>query len=146
MTLLGAVIGYLTGLSRAPAVSSVLPSALSLLGGLVLYIFTRKPQSRQQRPIAAISTIGLALGLLTGTLLGAQIRADSTLAQDVSLQQEAAREAVCEKRLAFEISFRKDRIDYRLPDVNPTLAVPGCTPPFPKDSPASVGTATQADN
>jgi hypothetical protein len=128
MSVLGAIIGYLTGISRAPAVGSVLPAALTLIGGLLIYMFGKESQGGRQQ-VAAVSTFALVIGLLTGTLLGADIRADGSLVAATALQEEYAREAVCTQRLAYEIQMRADRADAKFADLNPTLAIPGCLPP-----------------
>jgi hypothetical protein len=128
MSVLGAIIGYLTGISRAPAVGNVLPAALTLVGGLLLYMFGKESQGGRQQ-VAAVSTFALVIGLLTGTLLGAEIRADDSLVTALALQQESAREAVCTQRLAYEIQMRDDRARAKFAELNPTLAIPGCLPP-----------------
>ncbi|MGC2074992.1 MAG: hypothetical protein WA728_02960 [Xanthobacteraceae bacterium] len=39
ISLIGFLIGFMTGLSREPAVGNVLPAVLTLIGGLIIYVF-----------------------------------------------------------------------------------------------------------
>ena len=71
MGLLGAVTGMLTGLSRESAVGAVLPSILSLLGGLVLYALGL--QKGDARLISGC-LIALTLNLLIGAFWGSHLR------------------------------------------------------------------------
>jgi hypothetical protein len=142
MSLLGIVAGFLTGLSRAPAVASVLPGVLTLIGGLVAFIFTQNNQTDRHLS-TAVGTLALVIALLAGTLWGSMIRADPERLKEVALRQELIRESVCDYRLAYEIEASANRKDAGFADVNPTLQVPGCTPPFsdhsaaPEEQPAA---------
>jgi hypothetical protein len=129
LALLGVVTGYLTGLSRSSAVGAVIPAVLTLIGGLVLYLVTGDAP-RARRMLTAASVVALMTNLLVGTLWGSLSRADPTT-QGANLENdETLREAICYKRLAFEIEVRETRAREGLPDVNSSLLVPGCTPPF----------------
>src|SRR5690242_10409183 len=55
MSMLGLVTGFLTGLSRAPAVGAVLPAMLTLIGGLVLLFVGRETDATRRR-LVALST------------------------------------------------------------------------------------------
>jgi hypothetical protein len=57
-------------------------------------------------------------------------REDPVSLNTVANNQELLREAICYKRLAFEIDARKARLQQGLSDVNVNTLVPGCTPPF----------------
>jgi len=129
MALLGGVVGYLTGQSREPAIGAVLPAVLSLIGGLVLYILTNRASAANHR-IAACSTLVLVLNILVGAVWGATAREAHDLPAREAVNRETIRQAICLKRLAFEIELSEQRKAGHQPDANPMLLVPGCTPPF----------------
>lgn len=70
-TLLGMVAGYMTGLSRQPAVTAVIPAALSIIAGLSVYIVGAK---RADQVLIALCVIGLCTNLLLGIVWGARAR------------------------------------------------------------------------
>ena len=129
LAFIGIITGYMTGLSQAPVVGAVLPSVLTVIGGLVLFIVTRESSS-DFRTLTAASVIALMLNLLLGSLWGSLSREDPNGLSTLANNQELLREAICYKRLAFEIEVRDARIKQGLPDVNPNMLVSGCTPPF----------------
>lgn len=73
-TLLGMVAGYMSGLSRQPAVTAVVPAALSLIAGLSIYIVGAK---RADQVLIALCVIGLCTNLLLGIVWGARARVAS---------------------------------------------------------------------
>ena len=129
LAFIGIITGYMTGLSQAPVVGAVLPSVLTVIGGLVLFIVTRESSS-DFRTLTAASVIALMLNLILGSLWGSLSREDPNGLSTLANNQELLREAICYKRLAFEIEVRDARIKQGLPDVNANMLVPGCTPPF----------------
>jgi hypothetical protein len=119
----------MTGLSRTPVVGAVLPSVLTIIGGLVLFIVTGEAAT-EFRALTAIGAIALMLNLLMGSLWGSLSREDPNGLSTLANNQELLRQAICYKRLAFEIEVREARLKQGLPDVNVNTLVPGCTPPF----------------
>ena len=69
--MLGMVTGYLAGYSREPTLGTVLPSVLSLMGGLVVYLVGKESTSRV---IVSVSMFVFALSLLIGCGWGAIMR------------------------------------------------------------------------
>jgi hypothetical protein len=132
MALLGGVIGYLTGQSREPAIGAILPAVLSLIGGLVLFIVTGRHDNAHRRT-ASVGALALVLNILVGTIWGAMARENTELAAVAAHNTETLRQATCLRRLEFEIRVREQRISGGLPDANPMVLVPGCTPPFGKE-------------
>jgi hypothetical protein len=129
LSFIGIITGYLTGLSRTPVVGAVLPAVLTVIGGLVLFIVTREAPP-EFRTLTATCTIALMLNLLLGSLWGSLSRDDPNNLSILANNQELIRQAICYKRLAFEVEVREERLKQGLADVNATLLVPGCTPPF----------------
>ena len=91
LALLGVVTGMMTGMSRDPAVGTVLPAVLSLVAGLSLYLLGVQPANT--RHIAAC-VIALALCLLIGSFWGSELR-------QIAVDEE---EAAVEARDAFRSS------------------------------------------
>jgi ABC-type uncharacterized transport system permease subunit len=133
MSLLGMVTGFLTGISRAPAIGAVLPAVLSLIAGLLLFMIGRESDPAKQRLVASCVT-ALIVNLLIGTLWGSVSRESMRSLTVTTENQETLREVICDERLAYEIATRNKRVDGNLPDANPGLLVPGCTPPFERDT------------
>lgn len=70
-TVLGIIAGYITGLSRDPAVAAVLPAVLTLVGALILGFSTN---GRQKIIAASAVVIYLSLSLVGGIDYGARKR------------------------------------------------------------------------
>lgn len=81
--LLGAVTGILTGLSRDPAVGSVLPAILSLVGALTLYILGLK---KGDALLVSVCVISLTLNLLISIFWGADLRQVATYHEQILSQ------------------------------------------------------------
>ena len=73
MALIGAVTGFLVGLSQTPVVAAIVPAVLSLLSGLVLIVVAREGESGA-RLLTAAAAAALVLNLLLGSLWGARVR------------------------------------------------------------------------
>jgi hypothetical protein len=129
LSFVGIVAGYMTGLSRTPAIGAILPAILSVIGGMVLFIVTRQAAAGL-RALTAAGTIALMVNLLIGSLWGSLSREDPNSLALSAANQELIRQSICLKRLAFEMEVRQTRIKEGLPDVNEKTFVPGCTPPF----------------
>lgn len=71
IALIGYVSGYLTGLSRSPAVGNLLPAVLALIGGVSVYVFGSENKFRFV--VGYCSTI-LIVGLFYGTASGSTER------------------------------------------------------------------------
>jgi hypothetical protein len=63
-SMLGLVTGYLTGFSRESVVGAVLPSVLSLFGGLAVFLIGKNKESRI---ITSLAVLSFAISLVLGT-------------------------------------------------------------------------------
>jgi hypothetical protein len=70
-SILGIVTGYMTGMSREPAIGAVLPAVLSLVGGLTVYVISKEAATRK---IIIPSLIALSGSIIIGALWGATER------------------------------------------------------------------------
>lgn len=70
-SMLGLVTGYLTGFSRESAVGAVLPSVLSLFGGLAVFLIGKNKESRI---ITSLAVLSFAISLVLGTSWGSIMR------------------------------------------------------------------------
>jgi peptidoglycan/LPS O-acetylase OafA/YrhL len=70
-SMLGMVIGYLSGVSRTPTLNNVLPAVLSLIGGLIVYLVGKDSSNRI---IICIALFALAFTLVIGSEWGATTR------------------------------------------------------------------------
>jgi hypothetical protein len=110
-SLLGIVTGLLAGLSRTAAMGAVLPSVLSLVGALGIYLVGAE---KADQGLVATCVIALSLDLLIGTAWGAVLRDDF---------ERDAKSALTRKREALiEAEVRDFRRDLGLPDGPPTTA------------------------
>jgi hypothetical protein len=124
-----AVTGFLVGLSQTPVVAAIVPAVLSLLSGLVLIVVAREGESGA-RLLTAAAAAALVLNLLLGSLWGARVREAPDAVGSPTRNAEALREWVCDQRFDYELELRKKRQGQHVPDPNPNLLVPGCSPPF----------------
>lgn len=81
---IGIISGLLTGQSRAPAVSALIPAVLTFVGAVVAFQIAK---TRVATMVAALATIWFSAFLLVGTLLGATER-DIYEERKSSLQQQ----------------------------------------------------------
>jgi hypothetical protein len=72
-SIIGMTSGYLTGLSRVGAISALVPAALTLVGGVAVYLFGKggKPAL-----LAAFAVVDFSVLMLVGALIGARERED----------------------------------------------------------------------
>ena len=70
---LGVTTGFVTGNSREPTVDAMLPAFLTLVSGLLTYVFT-KEGLREWRPIIPSCVSVVVVGGLVGLALGASTR------------------------------------------------------------------------
>lgn len=100
--LLGLVVGVITGLSRQPAVHSVLPAVLTFVGGFVAYIVGSK--DAQNREVIVTAMAAISINLLLGVLWGSEMRVIS----------DSKKESLEYKRYLESINYQieLDRIDY----------------------------------
>ena len=68
VVVLGYISGYLTGISRAPAVGNLVPAILSLVGGVGIYVFGTETRFKG---IVGYCVMMFAVALLYGTGIGA---------------------------------------------------------------------------
>jgi hypothetical protein len=79
------VAGYLTGISRAPAVGNLVPSLLVLIGGLNIYLFGT---SRENIALVGYSVFIFTLVLFFGFEVGVIDREIGRVARLVSLSDQ----------------------------------------------------------
>lgn len=72
--MLGLVIGYLTGMSRVPAIGAVLPAVLSLLAGLSVFMMGK---DSAVRVLVSLGILVFSLSLALGSTWGAVSRRES---------------------------------------------------------------------
>ena len=101
--LLGAVIGQITGQSREPAVSAVLPAVLGLVGGTTIYLVGT--QGLRSQVIVGISLVAMMLNMIIGIGWGARLRSISQEFAAVSEADNNYRGAL--RQLKHEITFSK---------------------------------------
>ena len=68
---IGIISGVLTGLSRTPAVSALIPAVLTFVGAVVAFQIAK---TKIDTIVAALATISFSIFLLIGTLLGSAER------------------------------------------------------------------------
>lgn len=108
-SMLGIVAGYLTGFSRQPAVGSVLPAVLSLIGGLAVFLVGKDKESRL---VVGLSVLAFSLCLAIGTTWGSVMRgtAEDYKNSEIYLKQQALIEVqVKEFRESLGLSARNSK-------------------------------------
>lgn len=100
LALLGVTTGQLTGQSRDPAVTAVLPAVLGLVGAISVYIVANK--DIKQQAIVAISLSAFSLNLLVGAFWGASLR-DNSNRFESNQQQKLQSELLSEDYLMAQI-------------------------------------------
>jgi hypothetical protein len=103
LSLLGIVIGLLTGLSRESAIGAVLPAVLGLLGGVMIYLIGTKGASLQATVV--MGAIGLTLNLLVGAYWGAHSRA--LYEASVSAPEALAARAVAKENARYTAALQR---------------------------------------
>jgi hypothetical protein len=73
---MGMTSGYLTGLSRVGAVSTLVPAGLTLLGGIAAYLFGKGPRSGL---LATFAVINFSTMSMVGGLIGGRERVETEL-------------------------------------------------------------------
>jgi hypothetical protein len=69
--IVGMISGYLTGSSRVSAISAIVPAALTLVGGVAVYLFTKGGKSAV---MAAFAVVNFSVMILIGVSIGARHR------------------------------------------------------------------------
>lgn len=85
VALAGYSTGFLTGLSRAPAVGNLLPAVLALIGGLSVYVFGAESKSRL---LVGYCVCLLVLNVFYGVQAGAFERDSGRLARLLRLSEQ----------------------------------------------------------
>jgi hypothetical protein len=85
IALIGYLTGYLTGISRAPAVGSIVPAVLVLIGGLNIYFFGTDGKNKA---IVGYTIFIFALLLLYGVQVGVLDREVGRVARFVDLSDQ----------------------------------------------------------
>jgi predicted neutral ceramidase superfamily lipid hydrolase len=123
-SMLGMVTGYLSGFSRAPALGTVLPAVLSLMGGIVVYIIGKNSTSRI---IVSVTILAFALTLMIGAEWGAVMRrADEEFVKNVRRAERRADEEFAKsalylkKRAVIEDEVNDFRRNLDLPPLSET--------------------------
>lgn len=91
-SIIGMTSGYLTGLSRVSAVSALVPAALTLVGGVAVYLFGKGGKTAV---LAAFSVINFSAMMMVGGLIGGRERvaaeqAENSLDAKIRLSDEEA--------------------------------------------------------
>jgi hypothetical protein len=81
---IGIISGFLTGLSRTPAVSALIPAVLTFVGAIVAFQIAK---TRAAAMVAALVTICFSVFLLLGSLLGSAEREISDARKNSLAQQ-----------------------------------------------------------
>jgi hypothetical protein len=97
--IVGMISGYMTGSSRVGAISALVPAALTLVGGVGVYLFGKGGKSAI---LAAFAIIDFSVLMLVGSLIGGRERVQTEAAQ-ASLENM---EVQIEKEFALE-QFRR---------------------------------------
>ncbi len=71
------VAGYLTGISREPAVTAVVPASLTLISGIGLFLLSKNSFGRNSY-YSIFAVLNFSIALLFGSLLGAGERVVSS--------------------------------------------------------------------
>lgn len=101
---LGLVSGYLTSLSRQPAIGDLMPAALSLIGALSIYMIGNKQESRVA---VSVGVVVFSCCLLVGANWGAVTRAESEhylKSKDYRMQQILLEKEIDEFKQALGIA------------------------------------------
>jgi hypothetical protein len=110
MSLLGITAGQIMGQSRESAVSTIMPSILTLLAGIVIYLVSAK--SEQQQMIVAVIIISFTVNLLIGSFWGAEIRYKNEQfnnGEEMQLYRETVAQNIRLKKLIYEKQILKGR-------------------------------------
>ncbi len=108
------VTGFLTGLSgESTVLQAVLPSVLSVVGGLAAFLVSRDPKISD---VVAPSIAALALAVLLGAFWGANERTAADVANH-SIDY-------LKKQAGSEAELRLFRHDLSIPEEPPTLPLP----------------------
>ena len=109
-----AILGFVTGEimsdSREPAVSAVLPAALTLMGGVAAFLIGTKGVEAQIVVSALILNFGVAL--FVGADYGAAVRDEVDFDNSRALEREEAHAGVEAKRLADYVTLMKLKHDF----------------------------------
>lgn len=82
----GVTSGYIAGISRIPAVTSLLPASLSFISAVVLLIHAAK--NNQQTMMISCCVIVFCLALFGGTMIGASSREDGRVDRLKALSEQ----------------------------------------------------------
>jgi hypothetical protein len=109
-SMLGFVTGYTMALSREPAVGTVIPAVLALLGGVAVYIVGSKGAEAQ----ANVSSMALCFtsALLLGALFGTQLRTEVDIASGDPSRVRERELALEQVRLAVEVQRLENYIEF----------------------------------
>jgi hypothetical protein len=107
-TILGFTVGFLIGVSRSPAIGTVIPAVLTLIGGLGIYVFGTENRFKV--------IVGYSVVVLVGTLLYGVERG--------AFDRESTREHRLNVIFEEEARLRAQRKNLGLPLEVPTWSVP----------------------
>jgi hypothetical protein len=113
IALFGLVTGVMTGQSRDPAVGTVLPGVLTLIGGIIVYLAGTKDMQAQL--LVAIVVATFSLNLLIGSYWGARLRDDFEAYRESSayrLSQESDDQIIRLKRLLYQKKMQELRKEF----------------------------------
>ena len=119
MAFLGAVTGLVTGQSRDPAVSAVVPAILSLISALTIYIVAAKGSGQQK--LTSIVVITFLLDFLIGIHWGSHSRDEYEkyiASEEVLIFQEKIEQNLRLQRLLHEKQLNETRAALGLPSLS----------------------------
>lgn len=100
------VLGFLSGLSYEPSISSLITGVISLVSGAAVYLFSRERDSFI--PIS-LSILIFSLNLLGGSTLGAATRDRALVQADVDARNRLLSDAINTSIIEFRVmNFRKN--------------------------------------
>jgi hypothetical protein len=109
VALIGYSVGFLTGISRSPAVGTVIPAVLAIIGGLSVYAFG---SDNKYKFVVGYSVSLLVVSLFYGVENG-------------SSERESSRENRLINNFQLEHRLRKYRKSADLPEQSPNWLLPG---------------------
>lgn len=100
---LGLISGYLTGFSREPAMSALIPSVLSFMSGILLFLITKGKNSTA----VSLSVVVFSFLLMLGAQWGSVMRHSSSTPEAMLIEKQ--QEILLEMKLrSFREQLEKD--------------------------------------
>jgi hypothetical protein len=108
-SMIGIVVGNITGISRVAIVGAVIPAVLALIGGVAAYLVGTGGRIRQMH--VSLAVISMFSNLIVGTYWGSTTRTRFENNQSAALSSGISKEdvnfAIALQHLSNELKFRK---------------------------------------